>query len=175
MEAGLSLRQAMFLNGVLYNSEAWHSIDDKDLIPLEKADEVLLRGLLSAHSKTPIEALYLETNSLPVRFILKSRRIMYLHNILQKNPSEMIRKIYETQKQIYSAGDFYIIVTNDMSVVGINLSEEEHEGVVQVFTLSVTGTYHKDSMLRQISKAITIKREDQRILMNTRNKCNAAN
>ena len=55
MEAGLSLRQAMFLNGVSYNSEAWHSIDDKDLIPLEKADEVLLRGLLSAHSKTPMK------------------------------------------------------------------------------------------------------------------------
>ena len=50
---------------------------------------------------------------------------MYLHNILQKDLSEMIRKIYETQKQIYSAGDFYEIVKNDMSVVGINLSEEE--------------------------------------------------
>ena len=37
----------------------------------------------------------------------------------------MIRKIYETQKQIPSVGDFYEIVKNDMSVVGINLSEEQ--------------------------------------------------
>ena len=114
IQAGLQLRQALFLNGVLFNSEAWHSIEDKDLIPLEKADEALLRGLLSAHPKTPLEALYLETNSLPIRFILKIRRIMYLHNILQKNPTEMIKKIYETQKQNPSPGDFSEIVKNDM-------------------------------------------------------------
>ena len=83
IQAGLSLRQ----DGILYNSEAWHSIEDKDLIPFEKADELLLRGLLNAHPKTPLEALYLETNSLPIRFILKIRRIMFLHNILRKNSS----------------------------------------------------------------------------------------
>ena len=41
MEAGLKFRQALFLNGILYNSEAWHSIEDKDIISLERADEVL--------------------------------------------------------------------------------------------------------------------------------------
>ena len=75
-KAGLLLRQAMLVNGTLYNSEAWHNISNKDMIVMEKVDEALLRGLLSAHSKTPLEALYLETNSVPFRFILKSRRIM---------------------------------------------------------------------------------------------------
>ena len=28
MEIGLKLRQAMFLNGILYNSEAWHALTD---------------------------------------------------------------------------------------------------------------------------------------------------
>ena len=125
IQAGLSLRQAVFINGILYNSEAWHSIEDKDLIPFEKADELLLRGLLNAHSKTPLEALYLETNSLPIRFILKIRRIMFLHNILQKNSSEMIRKIFEAQKQNPSPGDFCEIVKNDMSAIGLNISEKE--------------------------------------------------
>ena len=125
IQAGLSLRQAMFINGILYNSEAWHSIEDKDLIPFEKADELLLRGLLNAHTKTPLEALYLETNSLPIRFILKIRRIMFLHNILQKNSSEMIRKIFEAQKQNPSPGDFCEIVKNDMSAIGLNISEKE--------------------------------------------------
>ena len=31
MEIGLKLRQAMLLNGILFNSEAWHSIDDKEI------------------------------------------------------------------------------------------------------------------------------------------------
>ena len=53
----------MVVNGFLYNSEAWHNICDKDIIPLEKVDEAFLRGLLSAHSKTPLEALYLDSSS----------------------------------------------------------------------------------------------------------------
>ena len=36
VEIGLQLRQAMFLNGVLFNSEAWHNVADKDIELLEK-------------------------------------------------------------------------------------------------------------------------------------------
>ena len=72
IKAGLLLRQAMLVIGTLYNSEAWHNISTKDMIVMEKVDEALLRGLLLAHSKTPLEALYLETNSVPIRFIFKN-------------------------------------------------------------------------------------------------------
>ena len=76
IQAGLSLRQAMLLNGILYNSEAWQGVETKDIILLEKVDEALLRGILGAHPKIPLEALYLETKSLPIRFIVASRRIL---------------------------------------------------------------------------------------------------
>ena len=87
IQAGLSLRQAMLVNGILFNSEAWHGVTKKDIITLEKVDEALLRGLLQAHSKIPLEALFLETKAVPLRYILASCRIMYLYNILQKDKS----------------------------------------------------------------------------------------
>ena len=62
VDAGLNLRQAMLLNGILFNSEAWHNVSQNDLILLEKVDEALLRGLLNAHSKIPLGALFLETS-----------------------------------------------------------------------------------------------------------------
>ena len=98
IQAGLSLRQAMLINGILFNSEAWHGVDKKDIVMLEKMDEALIRGILSAHPKIPIEALYLETKSVPIRFIIASRRIMYLHTILKKEENEMVRQTYEAQK-----------------------------------------------------------------------------
>ena len=82
VQAGLSLRQAMLLNGILFNSEAWHGVDKKDIVLLEKVDEALIMGILEAHHKTPLEALFLETKSITIRFIVASRRIMYLHTIL---------------------------------------------------------------------------------------------
>ena len=59
IEAGLSLRQAMLLNGTLFNSEAWHSVSIKDILFLKKNDKALLRGFLQSHAKIPLEAQFL--------------------------------------------------------------------------------------------------------------------
>ena len=53
MEIGLLLRQAMLINGILFNSESWHAVTDEDLKGLEKVDEHLLRSIVNGHSKTP--------------------------------------------------------------------------------------------------------------------------
>ena len=103
--------------------EAWHTIQDKKIIPIEKVDEALLRELLSAHSKTPLKAMHIETNSLPIRYILKSRRLMYLHTILQREPTEMIQKIYKAQKADPSPGDFCELVTDDFTELGLDIGE----------------------------------------------------
>ena len=58
-------------------------------------------------------------------FIFKSRRIMYLHNILQKDGSELIRKVYEAQKDNPTPGDFCELVRDDCRDIGLNMSDEE--------------------------------------------------
>ena len=82
LEIGLKLRQAMLLSGLLFNSEAWHDVHEKEMKILETVDEHLLRSLISAHSKTPLEFLYLETGAKPIRFILGSlkKEIFYNQN-----------------------------------------------------------------------------------------------
>ena len=54
IEIGLKLRQAMLLNGVLFNSESWHGVTDNDMKTLESIDEQLLRSLVSAQAKTAL-------------------------------------------------------------------------------------------------------------------------
>jgi hypothetical protein len=41
LEIGLKHRQAMFINGVLFNSEAWHDVSEEDMKALEAIDEHL--------------------------------------------------------------------------------------------------------------------------------------
>ena len=50
----MKLGEVMLLNGILYNSEAWHGLTKKHIKTLEAIDEDLLRGILKAHAKTPI-------------------------------------------------------------------------------------------------------------------------
>ena len=41
----------MFLNGILYNSEAWHSVSEEEIKTLETVDEHLLRAIVKGHAK----------------------------------------------------------------------------------------------------------------------------
>jgi hypothetical protein len=90
MEIGLMLRQAMLLNGIIYNSEAWHSLTEKDTKTLEAVDEHLLRSLVEGHYKVPKEFLFLETGTIPIRFLISCRRILYLQTILKRNDNEPV-------------------------------------------------------------------------------------
>ena len=97
LEIGLQLRQAMFINGLLYNSEAWHSVTKEDVSAFEKLDENLLRFLLGSHAKTPLEMLYLESGATPIKFVLASRRINFLHTILKREDEELTKRILKAQ------------------------------------------------------------------------------
>ena len=92
---------------------------------LKSVDESLLRGILDAHSKTPIEFLYLELGAVPIRWIIQQRRNNYLKNILDRPENELIRKIYNVQKSNPYKGDFVNIVTNGIEVLCITKSEKE--------------------------------------------------
>ena len=122
IEAGLQLRQAIFLNGILFNSEAWQGISNADIEHLEKVDETLLRGLLKAHSKIPLEALYLETGAIPIRYIIKNRRLCYLYTILKKEDEELIKEVYNAQKSSPLEGDYCKLVDTDLSELNLQLS-----------------------------------------------------
>ena len=124
MEIGLQLGQAMLVNGMLYNSEAWHSISEEEIRKLEAVDEYLLRSLVKGHSKTSLEFLYLEAGALPIRYIISSRRILYLQTILKRPEEELTRQVYSAQKSNPLKGDFCKLVEQDLQMIGGDVSEE---------------------------------------------------
>ena len=50
--------------------------------------------------------------------------------------------------------------------------QTDHAGVMQSFSMKVTGTFKDDSMLRQITEAVQIENTDQNALINTRGEWN---
>lgn len=139
MEIGLMLRQAMLLNGVLFNSEAWHAISEKEIKLLEAVDEHLLRSLVGGHAKTPLEFLYLEAGAIPIRYIISCRRMIYHQTILNRPDEELTKRVYNAQKESPTDGDFYRLVKADWEMIGENLDEvaitsksaEEHKRTVK--------------------------------------------
>jgi hypothetical protein len=126
MDIGLKLRQAMLLKGVLFNSEAWHGASLEDIKTLESIDEQLLRSFVKAHSKTPLEFLYLETGAIPVRFLIYSRRMVYLHSILRRGDEELVKRVYRAQTDNPSPGDIAELLKEDFNTIEEHLKKQQY-------------------------------------------------
>ena len=119
IQVGLMLREAMFLNGVLHSCEAWHGIGTTQIAQLERVDHHLIRTILEAHSKTPIEFLYLETGALPVKYVITSRRLNYLKHIHMLKDHELVKRVYQAQRNDPRKGDWWEMAQNDLETFHI--------------------------------------------------------
>ena len=100
----------MLVNGILFNSEAWHGVTDPQIVKLESLDEALLQGLLKAHSKAPKEFLHLELGTIPLRWIMAQRRLNYMKHIQSRDDSELIKRVFLAQKETPTKGDFVKLI-----------------------------------------------------------------
>ena len=124
VQIGLELRQAWLINGTLFNSEVWHNVQDSDIAHFVAIDQYLLRGLVKAHAKVPLEHLYLETAALPIPYIVSSRRLIYLQTILHRSDEEITKQIYMCQYNNPSLGDWCNLVEEDFNKIAIHMSKD---------------------------------------------------
>ena len=107
-EIALMFRNSMFLNGILCSSEALYGIKNEHIEMLEKCDRAFMRRVFDCPISTPIESYYLETSTVPIRFILMGRRLMYLWTILHKSENELVRKVFNTQTKFPAKNDWVL-------------------------------------------------------------------
>ena len=90
---------------------------------LESVDLMLLRKLLKTPISTPKVALYLETGCVPLRYILKGKRIMFLHHILTRDLNSLISRVFWAQVQDVEKGDWCQVEREELDMLGLdNLS-----------------------------------------------------
>ena len=135
------LHEAIFLNGTLCNVETWPHFTPNRLKLFEKAEQSLFRKVLKAHSKTPIECLYLELGVVPFRFHVMTRRIMFLQTLMQRDDNELTKKVLMCQKEVELNGDFYVQVKCDLEQ--LNISQN---------TLTCSKEKLKDLVMKSIHK-----------------------
>ena len=112
-QIGLVLRQAWFINGCFFNSEVWNGYTDTDLADLIVIDHQIMRLITNCQAKVPVEMLYLETAELPIQGIISVRRLLYLHEILSRNDSELINQVYCDMKESPLKDDWIHLVLKD--------------------------------------------------------------
>ena len=125
MQFWLILRPAWFINSCFFNSEVWCGFKDKDLSDLEVIDHKILKLATGGQAKIPTEMLYLECAQIPIKNVLSVRRLSYLHNILRRDDSELIKQIYMAMKENPLKDDWIHLVENDKTELDINLTDQD--------------------------------------------------
>ena len=166
IEVGLKLREAMFLNGILFNSEVWHGVTNAQITSLEALDNSLLRGILGAHKGTPKAFLYLETGTMPLRWIIAQRRINYLKHILTRNEEELIKKVFNAQKERPTKGDFVTLVETDLKKLGMTYQEVASETMTPKMLKTALKNNAKSAALGELLQDISKSTKAQNLKYN---------
>ena len=107
---------------MLCNSETWFNITKAELELLETVDLMLLRILLGAPKTVPKEMLYLELGILPMREIIKQRRLNFLHYILKQEKNTILYKVFEAQNIKRNKKDWVTTVTQDLKELKLDVT-----------------------------------------------------
>ena len=124
-EVAIILRNSLFVSSVLFNSEVWYNLTNAELDLLETVDVDLLRGILKAPKSTPKEMLFLELGILPLREIIRKRRLGFLFYILKQKRESILYKVFETQKMYPSSKDWVSTIKDDLEQINMKTSFEE--------------------------------------------------
>ena len=87
-------RNSYLISSILSSSEVWYGVTKAEIEQLEQVDEMLIRELMKCSSSVAKDLLYLELGILPIRFIIKTRRILYLHHILQQENQSLLYRFF---------------------------------------------------------------------------------
>ena len=128
-EAFKELRSSLFLSSVLSNCEAWVGLTKKNISDLESLDEHLLRSIFftdfTKHAKTPIELLYLETGTIPIRFTLMSRRLNFCRYLLNQDENSLLSEFFRAQCESPTTGDWVSSVKQDLVELDIDMTFDQ--------------------------------------------------
>ena len=84
---------------------------------LENVDEQTLRGRLKAPRMTNCSLLYLELGCLPIRYIVKSRRLNFLHYIINQEEDSQLKTFFNAQNEKSSKTDWTEQVKRDLKEI----------------------------------------------------------
>ena len=122
---GLELRREWFQKICILNSEVWTGISENNLQDLGVIDNKILRIITGAHSKVPVEMLYIETSQLPISHVISVRRLIYWHTIIRRHKEEITSQVYNAMKDKPEKGDWIFLLKDDLNKIGLSLEDEE--------------------------------------------------
>ena len=110
---------------ILYASETYYNLTEKQLRIIERIEEGFIRKILKTERGCPISQLYLETGQWPARFQIVKLRMLFLKSILDQDQNSMVYNFFKLQLQHPIKGDWVEPCKKDLEELKIKLKFED--------------------------------------------------
>ena len=115
------LRNSLLISSILSNSEVWYGVTQSDTNQLEQVDEMWFRNLFLCSRNVPKDLLYLEMGLVPISYIIKERRLMFLHHVLQQKTDSIVFRFFIAQMNSPTYKDWVSTVLGDLEELDIDI------------------------------------------------------
>ena len=96
----LLLYQTLFLSCTLFNSQAWSSIKEADIMKLEKIQLKCLKKILHMATSITNSLIFLELGELPLGYIVDRNQLNFLHHIYHLENNDPVRVMWEAMNNL---------------------------------------------------------------------------
>ena len=151
-EVALILRESLLLSSILCNSESWYNVTKAELDLIESVDIQFLRRILNVPKSTPKEMIYLELGCTPLRYIIKKRRILFLHYILNQDPKSMLSKFLMTQIKYKKKKDWCVQVFTDLKELEMDGDIKQIKSMKKLELKSILDKKIKEKVFEDLNK-----------------------
>jgi hypothetical protein len=121
----LLLHNAIFLASILFNSQAWSNISEKNLEQLTITQLKFLKKSMKARPSTANSFVFLEMGTLPIKYELHKRQLSFLHHIVHLDDDDPVRKMWKHQVSMPDYNNWWTGVKKLMSKYSLELTEEQ--------------------------------------------------
>ena len=124
-ECSIIFTNVMLRPSLLYASECYYNLTEKQIRHIERIEESYLRNILKTGRGCPIVQIYQELGQVPARFELQRLRLLFLKNILEQDINSMSYKFLYLQVEHPTRGDWVSTCLDDLKQLGITASLED--------------------------------------------------
>ena len=96
----LLLYMMIFLQVLLFNSQAWSNITKGEMDVLRISQLKFLKRMMKVPSSASNTAVFLELGLLPIEYEIHKRKLGFLHHILTLTPRDPVRLMFEQQQHL---------------------------------------------------------------------------
>ena len=124
LSAHLLLHNSILIPGMIFNSQSWSNITDKNMATITTIQLRYLKKMMGVRQATSNAFTFLELGVLPIKYEIHKRQLSFLHHILNLTDDDPVKKVWRNQTVLPDHSNWWNDIKKLMKRYAIEFDEE---------------------------------------------------